>query len=353
MAVLPDLRDFVDRQADRRRGLPRREIAVVAEAAGHPLGERGGLSFDLDLADEKRRARFRLSRDECPGEGLQKPGLDGFVGLFLSLGGLVLLVLGQVEVGLVLENVLPAEVVARGAVELLQPGLVGGEVDEHVAVGPVGAAALLGRFLSEVLGGRLGAPLVGDLRVENDEARLVGVGEVGVALRADVDAGEITFETALAKEPRDDLLPHVLFVEAFGLIPGRAGDVGLEVVPVLARPGVEVRRPVTELGQRGVEIARDVAGDRGAEEDPLGTDALVHRTGCDGRGGAEEHRAGEPLGQCSLAEQRLARVDACRFGVRAVDIGIDDRFPGVLEVLRQLCVHVRGGERDRPRHDQR
>ena len=43
-----------------------------------------------------------------------------------------------------------------------------------------------------------------------------------------------------------------------------------------------------------------------------------------------------------LAEQRLAGVDLYRLGVRAVDVGVDDGLPRVLQVLRQLGVHGRG-----------
>ena len=56
-------------------------------------------------------------------------------------------------------------------------------------------------FWANVLGRGLGAALVGDLRVQDDQPRLVGVGDVGVGLRADVDAGEVAARAALALEP--------------------------------------------------------------------------------------------------------------------------------------------------------
>ena len=201
MAVLPDLRDLADREPDRRSGLPGREVAVVAEAARDPVGERRRTGPRPWSPDQERRARVRLRRDQGPGEGLQQTRGDGLVGLRLPLRCLVLLVLGQVEVGLVGEDVGPAEVVAGRGVELLESGLVGGEVDERVAVGPVGAAALLGGLLRELLRRRLGPALVRDLRVQDDQPRLVGVGDVGVRLRADVDAGEVAARAALALEP--------------------------------------------------------------------------------------------------------------------------------------------------------
>ena len=250
MAVLPDLRDLADRQTDRRRGLPRRKVAVVAEASRDAVGQGVGLPLDLGLLDQERRARVRLGGNQGPGEALQQTRGDRLVGLSLALRCLVLLVLGQVEVGLVGEDVGPAEVVASRAVELLESGLVRREVDERVAVRSVRAAAMLGRLVGELLRRGLRPALVRDLRVQDDEASFVGVGDVGVRLRADVDAGEVAALAALVLEPSDDLGPDVLLVEALGLVLGRAGDVGLDVVPVLARARVEVRRAVAELGQR-------------------------------------------------------------------------------------------------------
>ena len=88
-----------------------------------------------------------------------------------------------------------------------------------------------------------------------------------------------------------------------------------------------------------MEVARHVAGDRGAEEHALGLQALVGRA--DGRRGAEEHGAREALGERALPEQRLAGVDLRGLGVGAVDVGVDDGLPRVLQVLRELGVHRR------------
>ena len=66
---------------------------------------------------------------------------------------------------------------------------------------------------------------------------------------------------------------------------------------VLARAGIEVRGPVGELGERGVEVARHVAGNGCGQEHSLGRDALVQRSGRDRRRGTEEDGPGQPLGR--------------------------------------------------------
>ena len=110
---------------------------------------------------------------------------------------------------------------------------------------------------------------MGNLRVKDDQSRLVGVGDVGVGLRADVDAGEVAPGAGLALQSADDLGPDIFLVQPLGLVLGSPGDVGLQVVPVLAGAGVEVGGAVAELRERGVEVTGHVTGDCGAQEDPL------------------------------------------------------------------------------------
>ena len=173
------------------------------------------------------------------------------------------------------------------------------------------------------------------------------VGDVGRVLGADVDAGERSAGLRLAREALRDLVVDLLDVQPLGLVLGAPGDVGLQVVPVPAAGAVEVRRAVGERGERGMEVARHVARGRGPEEHALGLQALVCRA--DRRRGTEEHGAREAPGERALPEQRLAGVDLHGLGVRAVDVGVDDRLPRVLQVLRQLGVHRRGPDRDRRR----
>ena len=172
-----------------------------------------------------------------------------------------------------------------------------------------------------------------------DQARLVDVGDVGRVLGADVNAGERAAGLRLAVKAPGDLGVDLLDVQALGLVLRAPRDVGLQVVPVPAAGAVEVGRSVGERGERGVEVARHVARGRGPEEHALGFQALVGRA--DRRRGTEEHGAREPLGERALPEQRLAGVDLDGLGVRAVDVGVDDGLPRVLQVLRQLGVHRR------------
>ena len=193
---------------------------------------------------------------------------------------------------------------------------------------------------------------MGNLWVKDDQPRLVTVGDVGIAFGADVDASELATGAALTLEAADDLRPHVFLVQTLRLILRGTGDVGLQVIPVLSRPRVKVRRSITELGQRGMEVARHIPRYRGAKEHALSTNALVGRTRRDGRRSTEEHGAREPLGEGTLPEQRLLFVDASWLRVRPVDIGVDDRLPGVLKILCQFGIHIRRGERNRSGHDQ-
>ena len=115
-------------------------------------------------------------------------------------------------------------------------------------------------------------------------------------------------------------------------------------------PAVEVGRAVAERGQRGVEVAGDVAGGRGPEEHPRGLEALVG--GADRRCGAEEHGAREAPGERSLPEH-LPAVDSSR-----VDCG--PSTSASMTAFHESCRYCVSSEftsatfkRDRARHDQR
>lgn len=73
-----------------------------------------------------------------------------------------------------------------------------------------------------------------DLGVKDHQARFVSIEDVGIVLRADMHACKVAAGACLTLKALDDLSPHVLAVEPLGLVLGRASDVGLEVVPVLA-----------------------------------------------------------------------------------------------------------------------
>src|SRR3546814_17847983 len=112
----------------------------------------------------------------------------------------------------------PTEVVARGCIQFTQTVLVCSEVDERVAVGPVGSPPLLGRLSGELHSHGLGLALVSHLWVEDHQTRFVRIRDIGVVLWADVDASEVAACLCLTLEPFDDLCPDVFPVEALRLV---------------------------------------------------------------------------------------------------------------------------------------
>jgi hypothetical protein len=65
--------------------------------------------------------------------------------------------------------------------------------------------------------------LVGTPRVQDDESSLIGVRDVRVRLRADMDACEVTSLAALVLESSDDLGPHIFPDLADGRVRPRSG----------------------------------------------------------------------------------------------------------------------------------
>src|SRR5688500_1322240 len=139
--------------------------------------------------------------------------------------------------------------------------------------------------------------------MQDDEPRLVRVGDVSVRIRANMNSREVATGAGLPLQTTDDLRPNVLLVKTLGLVLRGAGDVGLKVIPVLAGARVEIRRTVTELRECGVEVAGNIPRDRSTKEHPLRLQPLVGRADC--RCGAEEDGAREPLSQRPLAKERL------------------------------------------------
>ena len=105
MPDVPDLWHTLDREPDRVGRLPRREDAVVSEPAGHALGERWALTLDLGLPDGEGALGVRLLRNQRPDEGLEEAQVDVVLCLRAPLLGLVLLIGGEVELGLVRQDV--------------------------------------------------------------------------------------------------------------------------------------------------------------------------------------------------------------------------------------------------------
>src|SRR5262249_34275010 len=115
----------------------------------------------------------------------------------LSLASLVFLILGEVEVGFVVEDVGPAQVVACCGVEFFESRLICCEVDQHVAVGPVSAAAMLSRLMRKVFRARFGAAFMSDFGMKYDESCFIRIWDVAVRFGADVHAGKIAAGAAL------------------------------------------------------------------------------------------------------------------------------------------------------------
>ena len=74
--------------------------------------------------------------------------------------------------------------------------------------------------------------------------------------------------------------------------------------------------------------------------------------GVEGGGGAEEQGAGDAPSQCPSSEQLSFPVDAQGRGVLAVDVGLDDGAPGVVEVAGDLVADGVVVEGDGARHDE-
>src|SRR5690606_15010056 len=99
---------------------------------------------------------------------------------------------------------------------------------------------------------------------------------------------------------------------------------------------VEVRGAVGEGVERGTEVTERFAGDGHAEPDVRLGQALAG--GVHTRRGAHEDGAGDPSAHAALPEHGLLVVDGGRGGVGSVDVGVDDRLPAVLQVVRQFLV---------------
>ena len=139
-------------------------------------------------------------------------------------------------------------------------------------------------------------------------------------------------------------------VEGGGPVDDHPVDRRLPVVPAPGPLVVDVGGAVGEHLQGGAEVAQRVPGHGHAEEEALTVDALVG--GVEGGGGAEEQGAGDASSQCPPPEQLSFPVDAQGRGVLAVDVGLDDGAPGVVEVAGDLVADGVVVEGDGARHDE-
>ena len=217
-------------------------------------------------------------------------------------------------------------------------------------------AAMVQELLGELPAGpgHLRTPPVpgGDraVRAEDDQCRLLLVGDVPGGCRGDDDMGELAGARRHGLEHIDRFPGDVGGVEGGGPVDDHPVDRRLPVVPAPGPLVVDVGGSVGEHLQGGAEVAQGVPGHGHAEEEPLTVDALVG--GVEGGGGAEEQCAGDAPGQCPSSEQLSFPVDAQGCGVLAVDVGLDDGAPGVVEVAGDLVADGVVVEGDGARHDE-
>ena len=125
----------------------------------------------------------------------------------------------------------------------------------------------------------------------------------------------------------------------------------LGVEPVQALFFVEVGGSLGNLFDRGAEVAERVAGDCGAQPQILLVQALVG--GFAARGSPDEDGAGDTLRDRPFSQCGAVRVDTLRGGADTINVGVDDGFPLVFQVLGEVGVHPGGGQRHIAGQDQR
>ena len=178
-----------------------------------------------------------------------------------------------------------------------------------------------------------------------DQTHILQIGNVSARLRGDVNPVEHVAGPFLRAQPTGDLVPHLLGIlaEPLGVVIGRLGHRRLRVEPVMPLLLVEIGGPLGQQLEGTAEIAQRVAGNRGTEpqvllvQSPVGTPDTRSRT--------HENRARQPLGDEPLPQARALQVDALGHGTGSVNVGINDRFPLILQVLGQIGVHRRRVQR--------
>ena len=125
----------------------------------------------------------------------------------------------------------------------------------------------------------------------------------------------------------------------------------LGVEPVQALFFVEVGGALGNLFDRGAEVAERVTGDCGAQPQVLLVQALMR--GFAARGRPDEDGAGDALRNRPFSQCGAVRVDTLRGGTNAVNVGVNDGFPLVFQVLGEVSIHPSGRQRHIAGQDQR
>ena len=107
---------------------------------------------------------------------------------------------------------------------------------------------------------------------------------------------------------------------------------------------------IEEATERVSERGHTLPGLGATELDVAVVDPAVRRP--DGRGRAYVDRPRHPPARRVPAQRGILVVDPQREGMRPVHIGIDDRDPVILEIVRELALHRRIIDRDAGRQDE-
>ena len=97
------------------------------------------------------------------------------------------------------------------------------------------------------------------------------------------------------------------------------------------------------LFDRGAEVAERITGDGGTQPQVLLVQTLVG--GFAARGRPDEDGTGDALRDRPFSQCGAVRVDTLRGGTNAVNVGVNDGFPLVFQVLSEVSVHPGSGQR--------
>ena len=333
------------------------QLAVTLDLGEHALGEcfaiRVGGFFGCQF---KGPGGINLFRVDHPHVGAANVAVNGVVESFHPAVGLVALLLGQVELFCAVLHHFPPQVVAGGVFEAFQLVGVGDQEDQRVAVGSLCRAFGFHRGANPLdhLGFRsvlLATPQPG---VHDHEPNSIHVGNVGGCVGRDVNVAKETPTFALSGlQPADDFVPCGVrvFPQLFRMIARGFRHRRLGVKPVQALFFVEIGGSLGNLFDRGAEVAERIARDCGAQPQILLVQSLVG--GFAARGRPDEDGAGDALRDRPFSQCGAVRVDTLRGGADTINIGVDNGFPLVFQVLGEVGVHPGGGQWNIARQDQR
>ena len=191
------------------------------------------------------------------------------------------------------------------------------------------------------------------VEAEHDQTGVPLVRHVVSGPRRGMDAAEAARLMQGGAELNADGLRNAIWVAAqlLGAVLGQLRDGRPGVVPVAGAILVEVGGPGGQPPQGIPEDGGRFARQHAAELDAPVLDAALGRPGRRRRPEIDGAR-NAPAGR-ALAQAGDLPVDPPRQGLRAVDVLLDDRHPGVRQIARQLGLHLRVVDRQVGREDER